>query len=812
LIVVLALISSHVTTSRLSAQRIENKDLCIDSYGDPLPKGCVARLGTHRLRHSAEVKAVTFSHNGKVVISVGRDLGCDRDRSIYFWEADTGKRIRAVKVEGETWITSVVACPGRDIVASGTLYGSIDLWEISSGKHLFRMRLDKELNAIQALAFSPDGKFLVSGSEDGTVCLWTTATGTKDRVLGKHSDGVGSLAFSPDNKQLASGGKDKRIKLWNLSSGKLFRELPEQVDNVTGLAFCPDGKRFISGYERNAPQIWDVASWRMIEQVGKSEAQAGCFALSPTGKVLATGAQDGVYLWDVNSGKQIRVLKSQFTRPVYSLAFGPDGKMLASLHNDHAVALWECESGKERSISGHRGEVTGVTFTADSKVVMTAGDMSVRSWEVSTGKELWQYGITGGWVLSMSLSPDGRTLATGSSNVSLFDVQDRKAPRFLPVPNQSLYYALAFSHDGKILATGGTDQKIRLWDVSSAKQLREYPSHANGRTSSLMFASGSKFLASAGDDGLVCLWDSFSNKEIRRLTGHDSAIHTLALSGDGKLLASGHADGAAVLWDVATGKTLYRFAGEKPGVFAIAFSPNGSLLATGGNEIDLWEVVTYKKVNHYPGHLSLTSSLAFSPDGLKLVSGSHDTTALIWSIPGRDLNARHVLKKEELTKLWCDLAGEDAANAHQAIWALVLGKDQSVSFLDQHLVAVPPPDKDKIKQLIADLDNNRFTIREEAVKALRDMEELAHPALKKAMEDKPSPQVRQLLQQLLDSRLYQNPKNLQAYRAIVVLEQIGTVKSTVLLEKLQIGCPEARLTQEARAALKRLNKELISKP
>jgi WD40 repeat protein len=777
----------------------------VDQNGDPLPRGAVARLGTLRFRQGAGVNALVWSPDGRSLLSAGMF-----SKRVRVWDPLTGCQTRSLPVR---WSSHplLLSPDGKVLVTRDGTSGPLLFRDFATGREVGRLK-GPTMEVCQDAAFSPDGKAFVLSQ--GRRLHLAAVHGLR---VHWHSEETGEeirhVAFAPAGGTLASVTRDGTIQLWSTATGKKLRRFKEA--GADQLAFAPDGKTLASAvWPANCIVMWDPARGKQLRRLAKTTANISALAFSPDGKLLGLGTCNGtVRLLEVHSGREVwrRQGHSDYSTRI---AFSPDGKTLASGGGDGTIRLWDTASGKPRpQPDGHSGMVNAVTVAPGGATVASASsDTTLRVWDAKTYQLEHELRGHGKNVRAVVYSPDGKSLTSGSWDKT-FRCWDLATGRErFQVGGDSYDCPVAYSADGKLLACG-TKEEVQLWETGSWKKKRSLPDRWAG---GLAFAGDGKTLFSASLEG-ICQWGVRTGQQLREIKVESKAASPcsfyLCTHPNGRILATASLEDPILFLDAKSGQRVQSFQTSAHAPRGAAFSPDGRLLASGHDDgtIRVWELATGREACVLRGHRGWVNSVAWFPDGRRLASGAEDSTVLIW-----DLSTLAEAGPRNRAVLWTDLAADDPARAYAAVWQLAAAGDASVAFLKDRLSSVAEVSEEDFARLVAGLDDRRFAVREKAAVALRRLNRRAEPALRRALAGKPSLELRrraeEVLGQLRTFPLRLDADKLRDTRAVAVLERVGTPKARRLLRELAGGARGAWLTEEAHAALRRLDRKTARRP
>jgi RNA polymerase sigma factor (sigma-70 family) len=817
-----------------------------DRYGDPLPLGAVARLGTLRFRAPGEIRALAFAPDGKT-------LAVSSPGGLILMDAVSGQRLRRLPPSdsGRGGDRLLIFAPDGKRLA-GVSHPSVVNNRIKVVMHVGELSGEwrpKDYDAEHALwlGWSAEGEPLAVCLEKEAVCLRELTGGRSRRFACKDLPEFRgeffnvACACSPRGRVLAVADERGAIHVWDTATGRERCTLQPRGDPVYRLVVSSDGSKLIS-HTPQTVQVWDVAAARLMYALDAKDNYPAC--LSEDGQTLAVGTPVGtIRLLDTASGREQGHLQGEVS---LDTSFSPDGKWLATVGRaGNAIQLLHVATGRRKSEPmGHTSQPFDISFAPDGRRVATGGsfDGTFRIWDARTGEplvHLRQPGMAAG----CAFSADGRSLfaSWSSGQPAVYDV-----------------------------ATGQRRHVFTLEDPdrpdSSLSILHMYPADDGETLFAFSYPAKKNSPAPLYPETLITGWDTSARKQIFRRK-RQGELPTFVLSADIRVLAIPHpwglrmrekdiATGPMRLEDVKTGKLLVTFLTLKGKTWPVGFSPDGRLLAsnthlaerdTATNTLRLWETATAAEVLSLPaadylrvgfsrdgrllaaavpsqeilvwdlahgrelrrfkGFDAEVMNLAFSPDGRRLISGLGDSTLLVWDVESDEMPRTSKLGSEAVSKAWSDLAGSDAARAYRARWKLAIAPEETLPLIKERLHPAQPADPQQLRRLLDDLASEQFAVREKAQTELEKLGDLAEPALRQALASKPTLEVRRRILAVLE-RLrgpVTRPETLRALRAVAVLEDIATPTARRLLEELSKGTPEARLTREAKASLRRLD-------
>jgi WD40 repeat protein len=533
-----------------------------------------------------------------------------------------------------------------------------------------QMTLRGHSQAVNCVAFSPDGKRLATGSVGDPVQIWDTATGKRVKTFPEQN--VVSLAFARDGQMLGVGGQDQMI-VWNLETERAVFKHEEALARFR-IAFSPVGTLLVAGKDTvlrrfaqdgGSTELWDYVTGKLKYIFPES---GGYITLSPRGDQLATANwNQTIRIWDLATLQLVTGLK---TGGIVTMALSPDGQTLATSQRGPEVRLWDIPSGRNIGwLTNNQDNVWSLAFSPEGRFLATGGaDQMVRLWDVATRQQSEQLGGHGSEVMSVDFSSDGQTLASGSKDKTamLWNIHPNRAVTTV----SNVISRPIFSPDSRLVAAGIGRNQVAAWDVATLGVKAVFADACDA----VAFSPDSRTVMTRGTNYFLRTFD-VATQAVRRTISSGPVVETYshaALSPDGQMLATGLANGTITFCDAKTGVVLastpHAYASN---IFQIVFSPNGKFLATAGREIEagrvptakILDVVTHKVVAVLAGHTDVVLSVGFSPDGKILATCGGDNSIKFWDTTAWKVIPPSLGQKENVASLAFSPIGRTLASA-----------------------------------------------------------------------------------------------------------------------------------------------------
>lgn len=831
-------------TTQAAAQESSTR---LDIQGDPLPGVASARYGTTRFRHERALQSVAFSPDRRLIASSARDF------TLRLWDRTTGKQLGSLLTHSNRQVYEAPAASTPSVrfssdgkyLAAARGDGAILVWE-TQGRKLIHRFAGPGAGAL-TLAFSADGKTLAAGGADSIIRIWDIASGKETRQLAM-TDPVTALVYSTNSQLLFAGTASGLIRIWHLASSQVVRQMELAEGSVQDLALSPDGGVLASAGSDKvirlwavradtnpqfAPFLWSALAWpavqsglaivqelqfialnRELRQLKGHQDAVTAVAFESDATLVSGSLDRTIRLWDVTKGTEFNKRRIQ-AGPTTCLDLDRSEGALAAGDADASIRLWNLSNAREVTPErGPLGQVEQIAYSPDGTGLVTVNkEGRLRVWDTATGRLRGVFpAMDSAAALAAAISPDGRTgwLATPNDLRSIDAVALKPWDRFKPGRLDPSIRLLVAPGRGDRVAWAA-DSELYVWSRADGVQTW-LPSEKFDAPARLLVVGpdGNTGAASSENDVLV-VWDLSSRREIRRLSESGAVVTAAAVSPDGKSIASGHADGAVRIWQLDSGIIEHQFDGLPGPVRSLTFAADGKSLAVGSwLTVRLWELSTLQerlRLNGLPGE---ATSLAIAPDKESIGIGFSSTQALRCSlIPDGIDQAAWSSERAEIE--WKALASLDGAAAYRALTYFILHKDKSTPFLSPRQRPVPGLEPDRQRQWLAAIKNlgdPSFEVREKAARELKTAPDSVEALLRESLTGRSPGEVQFRLKTITQSRLTpeKQSERRRGARICEILESLGSPAALAVLREYSEGARGAWLTEDARAAVERLDR------
>jgi RNA polymerase sigma factor (sigma-70 family) len=807
-----------------------------DALGDALPAGAVMRLGTLRFQVPTWPYRPLSLPGGKTYLVYHRGDGWHGRPELRWMDAETGKvtdswpvpegrNLAGLSPDGrwalftdqKVFRTGIRVNPEKPAPSlTASLYDLTRKGEVQTLRGEFA-EWEGDMASAHDVCFSADGKWLATvnpgRSNHESVHLWKIETGQRVRV-GDWGKDCGTafkpLGFTPNYAELIlRDAEDNRIYTVETATGNVVRNFPTlSPKESSGVHLSPDGTTVLLGGYTQQIRAWNVKSGKELPALTGHKEWARSIAFSPDGKTLVTGGNDDyVLVRDWPSGK-VRKRIDLGRGFVGDLLVTADGRTLTVLFWwEKTLERYDLETGKRLPLPAetHKAEVYGVETTPIGSVISLGRDNVLRTWDAVSGRQTQHASLTPtlSWT-PFSLGPDGKLAAVDYERASalIFDREGQEL-RKITLPGRQIDRVI-FSADGRWLAGTGRDTTAFLvWEAGTGKKVFETPGKTGGWWSeapACAFSPDGKHFATT-DVGEVQLWETGTWEPAGSLP---VSAGGLAFSPDGKMLACVDLNDVTV-WEMSTRTLRFKHRTGNQASSRPRFSPDGRYVGwmTRAHALEVIEIPGGRSVATFSGHDGPVDAWTFTRDSKRLVTASEDCTLLVWDLagPAAQLKAPLAPGEKELRSAWDDLGAPQGEKGFAALQTLTAARDHGVALIRERLRPIAPPDETKVQRLLTALDSDQFEERDHAARELRVLGEAVESQLRRFLAAKPSTEAARLVKELLEGL---PPGQLRQERALEALEWIGTGAARDALRHLATGSPDARLTLDAKAVLRRL--------
>ncbi len=638
--------------------------------------------------HEQRLMSVGFSPDGALVLTTAAD-GTART-----WSSHTGAPELSIAV-GNELVTDACFNPGGTKIATVSDDRILRIWNATTGALLHECT-GHEWGYMHSVAFSPDGSRLVTACQDRTARVWDADTGQELLVLRGHIGGVVSAVFSADGKRVLTAAGDRTARVWDIQTGSELAVLRGHEGVVWKASFSPDGNQIATASFDKTARIWNTNDWSTSFELRGAQAYVVSVSFNHDGSRLLTGSSDGIArVWNCRSGEELCHLRGH-TGGIVAAAFTADDSTIVTAATDRTARIWSSTTtNAEFSLRGNTVDAhlaslirPSVAFHPNGQLIATAlGDQETRLWSAADGREVLHIPDSQPRETLVMCSPDGKWILSASSfgSAALTDINtthvwsrlgptpvggDAQSISCAAIDHRSSLALVAFSHervarlwnlgsgaieleslqghsdrisaaafnsDDTLIATGSADRTAILWSRVAGSPRFVLEGHED-RITSVDWSPSDQLIATASADGTVRIWNAETGAEHAILRGHQSCVNTAQFSANGEHIVSGSSDHTARVWS-SSGTLLVVLKGHDGGINSARFSPDGTrvLTASADHSVRLWDTESGKEVLILRGHEREVVDALFSPDGTRIVSVSVDGTARVYdSVTYRD--------------------------------------------------------------------------------------------------------------------------------------------------------------------------------
>jgi WD40 repeat protein len=490
--------------------------------------------------------------------------------------------------------------------------------------------------AVMACAVTPDGRHVVSASNDRTLKVWELGSGHAVATLEPHTYPVTACAVTPDGRHVVSASTDRTLKVWELASGCPVATLQGHTASVTACAVTPDGRHVVSGSNDRTLKVWEQVSGRPVATLQGHTASVTACAVTLDGRHVVSASKDRTLkVWELASGRPVVTLQGH-TDHVTACAVTPDGRHVISASEDRTLKVWELASGRlVATLQGHTHWVQACAVTPDGQHVVSASvDDTLKVWELSSGREVATLQGHTDRVNACAMTPDGRHVVSASSDHTLKVWELARGRPVATLANHThSVMACAVTPDGRHAVSASHDRTLKVWELTRGRPVATLEGHTSSVMACAVTPDG-RHVVSASQDHTLKIWELWSKRTVATLEGHTAMVMACAAMPDGRHVVSASDDRTLKVWELVSGRLVATLEGHTRGVTACAVTPDGRRVVSASYDrtLKVWELASGRPVATLEGHAGWVTTCAMTPDGRHVVSASADQTLKVWDL------------------------------------------------------------------------------------------------------------------------------------------------------------------------------------
>lgn len=490
--------------------------------------------------------------------------------------------------------------------------------------------------AVRSVALTPDGRRIVSGSDDQTVRVWSVE-GTHERTLAGHSDWVRAVAVSADGVFAVSASDDHTIRIWNLDEGTEQRQIAIPAEWPRALAVTPDKRFAVAGGGARHVKLLELETGR-VEGISKGHtAGLNSIAVTPDNRYVITASDDRtIKVWDMESRTEDQTWRGHRSK-VSAVALTPDGTECVSAGRDDTLRLWKLSPGPSGTspdnhiISSAAPGIRSLAVTSDRCAVAGCDDGTLKVWDMATGalRDVLE-GHTD-MVQSVGVTSDGRYAVSGSADRTIKVWNLRSQRHNTQSDSRDRIRVLSVSSDGRLAISTSDDQKLRVWSVEQQTEIRVFPRHSHWPAD--LTPDGRKIVSAAADATIQVL-DAVAGVELQKFSGHVDRVRCVVVTPDGARSISASDDRTIRIWNLETGLAETVISTKRHWVRVLAVTPDGRRVLSGSDDrtVKVWDLLEATEERTLSGHEGRVNALAVTADGQQAISASDDRTIKLWKL------------------------------------------------------------------------------------------------------------------------------------------------------------------------------------